>query len=133
MNENDIEQAIGRHLETMSDCPPVAWPNMDFDPKQAPDGYLEFRHAPSDRYDDTIDATGPIQVGIVLVTAVLPAGNFATAANALASRVAQRFPKTLRLTSTEGTVLITAPASPSTGFQDGAYFRKPVRIFYITE
>jgi hypothetical protein len=129
MNDNDIEQAIGQHLRAMGSTP-IAWPNQDFTPNGT---YIEFRHVPGDRYDDTTDAAGAIQTGIILLTAVVRSGAFANEANALAAQIAQRFPKALRLAANGGTVLITAPASPGTPFQDGAYFRKPVRVFYITE
>lgn len=129
MNENDIEHAIGQHLAGMGSTP-ISWPNDDFTPNGT---YIEFRHAPGDRFDDTIDATGAIQTGIVLLTAVTRSGAFANEANALAAQIANRFPKALRLDAGGGTVVITAPASPGTPFQDGAYFRKPVRVFYITE
>lgn len=129
MNENDIEQAIGQHLAGMGSTP-IAWPNDDFTPSGT---YIEFRHVPGERFDDTIDANGPNQTGIVLLTVVTRSGGFANEANALAAQIADRFPKALRLAAGAGKLVFYAPASPGTPFQDGAYFRKPVRIFYITE
>lgn len=130
MTEQEIENAIGQHLEAMANCPPVAWPNQDFTPNG---NYIEFRHVPGERFDDTIDAIGAIQTGIVLLTAVTASGGFASAANAIAAQIATRFPKGLRLAAGDATVLIQAPANPGTAFQDGAYFRKPVSVRYITE
>lgn len=129
MTENDIEQAIGQHLAGMG-LTPIAWPNADFTPNGT---YIEFRHVPGERFDDTIDATGAIQTGIVLLTVVTRSGAFANEANALAAQIAQRFPKALRLVTDTGNVVISAPANPGTPFQDGAYFRKPVSVRYITE
>jgi hypothetical protein len=130
MTDNDIENAIGQHLAAMTNCPPIAFPDKDFTPNGP---YIEMRHVPGERFDDTIDAIGAIQTGIILLTAVTPAGGFATAANTIAGAIAARFPKALRLAAAGRTVLINAPASPGTPFTDGAYFRKPVRVFYITE
>ena len=130
MTDQDIENAIGQHLAGMANCPPIAWPNQDFTPNGS---YIEFRHVPGDRVDDTIDAIGAIQTGIILLTAVVRSGAFASEANAIAGQMATRFPKALRLPVAGRTVLINAPASPGTPFQDGVYFRKPVRVFYVTE
>lgn len=128
MTFDSIEQAIGLRLAALDK--PVAWPNADFTPNGT---YIEFRHVPGERYDDTVDAIGAIQTGIVLLTVVIRSGAFATEANTIAQAIADLFPKALRIPAGTGNVVITAPASPGTPFQDGAYFRKPVRVFYITE
>lgn len=130
MTFDQIETAVGQHLEGMTDCPPIAWPNQDFTPSGT---YIEFRHAPTERVDPVISGGYPYQIGIFLLTVVVPAGGFATAANTTAQAIADRFPKALRLDAGDGTVVISAPASLANGFQDGAYWRQPVRVFYITE
>lgn len=129
MTENDIENAIGQHLAGMG-ATPIAYPNQDFTPNGT---YIEFRHVPGERVDPVISGGFAYQTGIVLLTAVTPSGNFATEANTLAAQIADRFPKALRLPTGVGTVVISAPANPGTPFQDGAYFRKPVSVRYITE
>jgi len=126
----NIETALGKRLQTMANCPPIAWPNQDFTPQGT---YLEFRHSPTARDDNTGTGTQPVQIGIALVTVITPAGGFANAANALAQQIADRFPMGLRLTEGGATVLINQPTEPAPGFTDGAYYRLPVRIRYTTE
>lgn len=133
MTFDEIERAIGQRLAdwayTQSDLP-IAWPKQDF----APSGtYIQFRHVPGNRVDDTISGGYPFQTGIVLLTAVLPSGGFNTSANSMAQNIADLFPKSLRLVTDGGNVLIYAPAAFGTPFQDGAYWRQPVSVFYITE
>lgn len=130
MTFDQIEEAVGQHLAAMSQCPPIAWPNKTFTPSGT---YIEFRHSPGDRTDPVLAGGMPYQTGIFLMTAVVKAGGFATAANALAQQIADRFPKALRLTAGGGKVLISAASSLGTPFQDGAYWRQPVRVFYQTE
>lgn len=130
MTLNDIETAIGKHLADMTDCPPIAWPNKDFTPAGT---YLEFRHAPNERRDDTISGGYAYQIGIALVTVVTARDGFTTEANTIAQKVADRFTKALRLTAGSGDVLINAPASLGTGFVDGVYWRQPITISYLTE
>lgn len=146
MTENDIEQAIGQHLAGMGSTP-IAWPNADFTPSGT---YIEFRHSPGERVDETIDGAGSRQIGIFLITVVTNSGCFNNAANALAQDIANRFPKALRIDvpskpslvldfvsrdyqAGRSIVLFYAPSSLGAPFQDGAYWRQPVRVFYITE
>lgn len=128
---NGIEKAVGQHLTGMPDCPPVAWPNKDFTPNGT---YIEFRHAPNERIDNTIDAVGAYQTGLFLLTVVSEKNKFTTASNAIAKKVADRFAKATRLDAGEdGTVVISAPPSPGTGFPDSGYWRQPITIPYLTE
>jgi len=128
---NDIETAVGQRLQSMPGCPPIAWPNQDYNPNGT---YIEFRHSPNQRIDPVLGGGGaPYQTGIFLLTVVVRAGGFATAANTLAQQIADRFPKALRLPAGGGNVVISAAASLATPFQDGAYWRQPVRVFYTTE
>ena len=126
----DIETALGQRLETIADGVPVAWPNNDFVPTGE---YFEFRNVPASREDQVISGGYPYQYGIALITAVAPKGSFSNRVNELAQIIADGFPKALRLAAGSGTVLITAPASPAPAFPDGAYFRLPVRVAYLTE
>ena len=127
----EIETAIGQRLEGMANVPPIAWPNRAFTPGDA--AYLEFRHAPNGSVDPVIAGGFAYQLGLVLITVIIPAGGFTTAANTIAQAIADRFPKALRLTAGSGKVVINAPTSLATPFQDGAYWRQPVRLSYITE
>jgi hypothetical protein len=129
MTFNDIETAVGQRLQTMGSTP-IAWPNKDFTPNGT---YIEFRHSPGQIIDPVLGGGQPNQTGIFLMTVVVKAGGFNTAANTLAQQIADRFPKALRLTAGSGKVVISAASSLGPPFQDGAYWRQPVRIFYTTE
>jgi hypothetical protein len=130
MTLNDIETAVGQHLSAITDVPDIAWPNDDFTPSGP---YIEFRHAPNDSIDDTISGGFEYQTGLFLLTVVTKKNDFTTDANTLASKVKAQFPYGLRLSAGDGTVLINRPTSPGTPFPDGAYWRQPLRISYITE
>lgn len=127
----EIENAIGQRLASMTNVPPIAWPNDSFVPGLDP--YLEFRRSPNGSFDPVIAGGYAYEIGLALITVASPAGVFATASNDIAQQVANRFPKALRMTAGSGRVVINAPPSVAPGFQDGAYFRLPVRISYITE
>ncbi len=130
MTFDEIETAVGQRLAAMTDVPDIAWPNRAFDPGEK---YIEFRHSPTSRPDDVLTGGYEFQTGIFLLTAVTKAGEYSGEANGIAQDIADHFPKALRLTAGDGEVVITAPPSPATPFQDGAYWRQPVRVFYITE
>jgi len=130
MTFDQIEQALGQHLADMTSAPAIAWPNKSF---SGTPPYLEFRHSPATREDDTLDCIGTIQTGIVLVTAVMPRDYFSTDGNVLAQRVADRFPKGFRIASGTGVVLISAPSALGAPFVDGSLYRQPVIIRYLTE
>lgn len=130
MTFNEIETALGQHLGGMTDCPPIAWPNKVFTPNGL---YLEFRHSPNERLDQTLGGKFPYQTGLVLVTVVTAKDQFTGEANTVAQSIADRFPKSLRLSAGAGKVLINEPTALAAPFQDGAYWRQPVRIAYITE
>ena len=131
MTLDEIETAIGQRLEGMTDCPPIAWPNRDFVPTGVP--YIEFRHAPTEVRDEVIGGGYPYQIGLFLMTVVVPSGGFSVTANGFAQDIADRFPKALRMAVGGGNVVINAPPSFGSAFQDGAYWRTPVRVSYITE
>lgn len=130
MTFDQIEQAVGLQLSTLTPAYPIAWPNADFTPNGT---YIEFRHSPGERVDPVIAGGYAYQTGIFLLTVVIPAGGFATQANTIAQAIADLFPKALRIPAGSGKVVISGPSSLGTGFQDGAYWRQPVRVFYITE
>lgn len=131
MNFAQIETALGLQLrDVLGNGIAIAWPNQDFTPTGE---YVEFRHSPSAVTDETTSGNYAYQTGLMLATVITPAGNFSTRANELAQLIAGGFRKGLRLSAGAGTVLINAPASPAPAFPDGAYFRLPVRISYLTE
>lgn len=130
MTFDEIETLVGQHLAAMDDVPPIAWPNAKF----IVDGtYIEFRHAPIEQIDETISGGYAYHSGLFLITVVTEAGKHNTEANTLAQAISNHFPKALRISSDNGNVLITSPPSLGSGFQDGVFWRQPVRISYITE
>ena len=132
MTFDDIEAAVATYLLAMADCPPIAWPNRPYTPEVGT-AYIEFRHAPNTRQDDTGDGIGAIQTGLFLLTVVAPDEGGAKVANDIAQAIADRFPKTLRLTAGSGKVVFNAPASLAPPFTEGVYWRQPVRLSYVTE
>ena len=129
MNFAEIETVAGQHLASMGSTP-IAWPNKNFDP----DGtYIEFRHIPNDVDDPVISGGFEYALGIFLITVVTPANQFSTEANDLAEQIRRHFYKGLRLSLTGGSLVINRPSSLGTGFPDGAYWRQPVSVSYITE
>lgn len=132
MTFQNIETALAQRLAALVLTPalPIAWENKDF---PAVGSYLEFRHAPTTRVDDTTDGSGASQIGIALITVVTPRDTFTNAALVTAQAIANWFPKGLRLAIAGGNVLIYAPTLPASGFVDGRNWRLPVRVFYLTE
>lgn len=131
MTFNEIEQTLGQWLEGMADAPPIAWPNKDYNPQ---DGlpYVEFRHVPTIRTDDSIDGGHEVQTGIVLLTVVTERDKFTTQAATIGQAIANRFSYGLRIAGATGDVMVSKPVDPVAGFVDGVYWRQPVRITYRT-
>ena len=130
MTVDEIETALGQRLETMTGVLPIAWPNRDFEPSGK---YCEFRHSPGDVVDPVVSGGFDYREGIALITVAVPSGEYTALANVEAQKIADRFPKALRLPAGNGNVVISAPSSPRPGFQSGDYWRVPVRVSYITE
>lgn len=130
MTLDEIETALGMQLAGTSGITAIAWPNADFTPNGT---YVEFRHSPGERFDDTLSGGYPIQDGLALMTVVTPSGGFSGDANAQAQNIADRFPKALRLAAGTGNIVINKAASFGSPFQDGAYWRQPVIASYLTE
>ncbi len=125
----NIEAIVGKALAGGINQP-IAWPNRAFKPNGS---YVEFRHAPNTVEDPVISGGYEYEIGIFLITAVTPAGGFAGEAACIAECIKDCFPKALRLGGVDGNVVINAPPKFGTPFQDGAYWRQPVSIQYITE
>lgn len=140
MTLNEIETALGQHLEGMTNCPPIAWGNKTppwdmpgaSGPKPKP--HLRTLHQPVTRIDPTPDGSIPEdKTGIWLVTVVAESDMFTTEANTIAEAVAQRFRAGTRLDAGSGNVLIDR-GEPVPGFHDDANnWVAPVRINYQTE
>ena len=134
MTLNDIETALGQHLEGMANCPPIAWGNKTPKDDPMPLPYLRTLHQPVTRIQPTVDCSVPEdKTGIWLVTVIAKSDKSTTQANDLAEAVAQRFRAGTRLGAGSGNVLIDR-AEPVAGFHDEANnWSVPVRINYQTE
>jgi len=130
MTLQEIETALGTRLTGISPAPRIAWPNKDAAPALP---YLEFRHVPVSIEDITLDNTGKRQLGLVLVTVVTQKDKFTTEANGLVAAVQARFLRSSRITAGAGAIVVTKHPEPVAPFQDGVYWRQPVRITYETE
>jgi hypothetical protein len=115
----------------MPAVPTIAWPDQDADPARP---FLEFRHFPVLVSDTDIAGGGEVWRGQVLINVVAARGDLAKAARTIAEQVRARFAFPLRLPVTGGgTVLVRKPPEVRAGIPDGADWRLPVVIDYITE
>lgn len=130
MNYGAITDALKARLVTVADTIPVSWPGLAFTPGAE---YIEFGHFPTQRIDNTGTGGVTVQEGIVLLTVVVRAGIGEKRAEEIADIIRVGFPYPLRLTGVGGKVLVNRPPEPVPGFTDGAYYRLPVRVRYITE
>lgn len=104
---------------------PVAWPN---DKAPAAKPYLAVSIKRVSTTDATLDGTGKMQRGRMLITVVVDEGMAEDTANTKADEISALFPYGLRLTGTTGTITIVKPPHVSDGFPMGPSWRVPVII-----
>lgn len=136
----DIEFIIGRWLQRIEGLPPISWQNKAFDVSLP---YIEFRHSPNTIISDTLGSGFEHRLGIFLLTVVTERNQSTIQSNNIAESIAKQFSKGLHLVRdgddvvqsivNRNTVTINQPTSFGAGFIDGAYWRQPITIFYITE
>ncbi len=126
----DIANALGQRLMTLSPALPVAWPNKDL-PAGTPHPWLIFDHVPVSRADTTYTKDGTVSRGFVQVTVMTKIGGFATSATDIGEDIAALFPNALKLTITGGVVQIDNDPIVDQGYPDGPHWRTPVRINYM--
>lgn len=127
----DIETALSEAVEAERYVYPIAWPNRTIDP---PRPFLMFQHVPTNWTDNTMEARTPRAEGYITITIVRRANEFSTPANQMADYIMRAFPMGRRIQTRAGvTVLINRPPRPMMGMMDGADWRQPVQIFYVTE
>jgi len=129
MNMDDIEQAIGERLLTLSPAPAVAWPNKSYSGAVP---YVEFRHVPNGILNETIDGSFSRMQGIFLLTVVTERDKFTAEANTIAWSIVELFSIGLRLAVPGGYLVVSQSTDVAPGFVDGVYWRVPVRVFYVT-
>lgn len=127
MNEADIAQALGQHLETMTDVPPIVWENKDAALLRP---YLVVQMVRVSRKSASLNGGGVVSRGFMQVTVVADEDKWSFPAERLAQVIADRFQKGLILSATGGKVTIMEEADIKTGFNDGVAWRVPVQISY---
>ena len=129
MTEAEIRTALGAHLSTMVECPPITWPAK---PKPRDPVYLVVEFVTVTREALTIGGTAERQTGYMQVTVCAELGAYEGRALFWADAIAQHCPRGMRLD--EGSTSIEIPQPPSIagqGYPDGAHWRLPVRVPYL--
>lgn len=128
MNENDIAEALGRQLKTLTGAPPIYWDNQNVPGSQARP-YLVVQMVPGQ--SPARISGGRAHVGFMQVTVVSEVGKFATHANEVADKIAALFPYEMTLPCGGGRLTITNDTQPGPGFRDGSNWRKIVQAEYF--
>ena len=89
-----------------------------------------FTHQPVLRFDETLAGTRTIADGYADFIVVVPRNGFASAANKIAGMIADLFPTSCRIDMLCGLITVMRPPMPMAGYDDGVYYRVPVRIAY---
>ncbi len=127
IRDTDIANALGQHLEEDPALGPIAWPNRDFIPARP---YLVFDHVPVSRTDPTLDGSGLVVSGYLMISVVSDVDIFANVASEMADSIAAHFPYGLRLDVDGGEILISNHPTTQPPSRDGPDWRKPVKIHY---
>lgn len=128
MTENGITKALGQHLIGAGIGLPIIWANEKAGSPPAP--YLVAQIVPTASSDFTFSGTGAVNKGFMQVTVVSGLGGFATAGLKIAEDIKARFAYPTTLTGPGLEVTIIAPPFIGQGYDDGVYWRTPVRISY---
>ncbi|WP_339025770.1 phage tail terminator-like protein [Leclercia pneumoniae] len=95
---------------------PVAWPNLAFDPPDAP--YLRVYVLPAQTVGQDLAGQLRTYQGILQLNIIAPAGSGVTLARGLAQSIADAFPEGLPLVDGDLTVYINGPPQVRTTIQD---------------
>lgn len=87
-------------------------------------------HRPVALTDPTLAGGTLFAEGFADFIVVTPRNEFSTRANAIAAQIAALFPKGRTVFLTAGRAIITRPAMPMAGYDDGVHWRVPVRVNY---
>lgn len=123
----DISAALDGHLNTLTNAPPIAWPNGTYTPVEGT-LYLRVTHSPITAQTVTHDYAEN-HGGTYLVTVFAPAGKYKGEALTMADAVADHFAGTRKLTYGGVTATVRA-VSTATPVREGAWFSMPVAIAY---
>lgn len=95
---------------------PIAWPNIAFDPPDAP--YARVYVLPAQTVGQDLEGQIRTYQGILQVNIIVPAGSGVTNARELAQSTADAFPEGLPLVDGDLTVYINGPPQVRTPIQD---------------
>lgn len=124
MNDAEIANLLKARLGENTALP-VAWPN-DTAPSAKP--YLAVSIKRVSTLDPTLDGTGKMQRGRLLIAVVIDEGIAEDTANTKADQIAALFPYGLRLNGLTGQITIVKPPHVSDGYPMGPSWRVPVII-----
>lgn len=124
-----IIEALSAALETHP--LPKAWPNAGYDPK-APGAapYIAVAFVLPPATDATMDSSAPVLSGRLIATLVRPGGDGPLAAHRQAASLAALFQRGQRIAAGAQVITITDHPSIGEGFEDGVYWRVPVRVSF---
>ena len=95
---------------------PIAWPNIAFDPPDAP--YARIYVLPAQTVGQDLEGQIRTYQGILQVNIIVPAGSGVTSARELAQSTADAFPEGLPLVDGDLTVYINGPPQVRSPIQD---------------
>ncbi|MDK3016549.1 phage tail terminator-like protein [Pseudodonghicola flavimaris] len=123
----DILNALGQHLLTMADCPPVIWPNKK--PAALPDKpYLVAQIAGKNTARRAVSNGAKATTGQLIVTVVHDLDGYSTAADRLAQSVADQFDLDTPIPATGGQIRLRQEPTVVDGYSDDVSWRVPVVI-----
>lgn len=127
----DVSAALDSRLNGMTDLPPVAWPNVAYEPTI---GTLWLRPTllPADTVAATLGSTGTDEnLGVYQVSVFAPSGTGKGAAVVMADAIAERFKPMTKLTY-NGLLVRCVTASIGSAVQNGDWYHVPVYINYLS-
>ena len=130
ISEQQIEQALGQRLLSISGLPSVFWENEDV-PTGTERPYILSEIVPTSTTDRTIDGAAKRHRGYLMAVLVGDLDKFATPNKVISELITAHFPQGLRLTIGDGEVVITKPPDVKQGFRVGPSWRLPIRIDYL--
>jgi len=128
--EGNIEAALFARMAAFSHWPelPIAWPNVAMSPK--PESYLRVSHIPNVSRRLFLGSAAPHQrVGLLQVDVYAPLHQGASAATAIAGKLAEHFPADLPM---RAGVTVKVAKAPDVGpaLADDTHWQVPVTISY---
>jgi len=128
ISEGDIADALGQHLESMTDVFPIVWENRDAEIPKPPYLVVEMVRLPPT--DPTLNGEGTIHRGFMQVSVVGKLHEWARPNERQADLIAARFRKSRKLAVSGGKITINRPPFVGQGYRDGPKWRLPVQIHY---